>query len=145
MLNDQVKLIVPAAPTFAATIRLAAASLASRDGFSYDMVEDLRIAVSESVTVLLGRSVEEPHDTGAVAIVNAATGGERSPRLQATFSTFEATIELELLLLDGTTPRPPASLSLQILRATTDDFAIHLDGVDQPTVWFSKCRDDPTG
>ena len=52
--RGEVRLVVPAAPEYLRLARLTAAGLASRLGFSYDEVEDLRIAIDELCFVLVG-------------------------------------------------------------------------------------------
>ncbi len=48
MPKDQITLIVPAKSEYAKTVRMAAASLASRIGMTYDDVEDVRMAADEA-------------------------------------------------------------------------------------------------
>lgn len=45
--TGEVRLVVPAAPEYLRLVRLTAAGLATRVGFTFDEVEDLRIAVDE--------------------------------------------------------------------------------------------------
>ncbi len=45
--EDQVRLAVPARPEFLGLVRVTAAGLASRLGFTFDQVEDLRLAIDE--------------------------------------------------------------------------------------------------
>ena len=45
--EDEVRLAVPAKPEFLGLARVTAAGLASRLGFSFDQVEDLRLAIDE--------------------------------------------------------------------------------------------------
>src|SRR3954471_4095898 len=54
--GGDVRLVVPASPEYLRLVRLTAAGLASRLGFSFDEVEDLRIAVDELCFHLLGGS-----------------------------------------------------------------------------------------
>ena len=55
--DDEVRLLIPAEPGFLRLARLTAAAVASRMGFTFDEVEDLRIAVDELCYFLLaGRS-----------------------------------------------------------------------------------------
>ena len=52
---DEVRLSVPAMPEFLRLIRVTAAGLGSRLGFSYDEVEDLRLAIDELCFGLTGK------------------------------------------------------------------------------------------
>ena len=52
--DDVVRLVIPAEPGFLRLARLTAAAVASRMGFTFDEVEDLRIAVDELCYFLLG-------------------------------------------------------------------------------------------
>lgn len=51
---DEVRLVVPAMPEFLRLARVTAAGLASRLGFSFDQVEDLRLAIDELCYTLTG-------------------------------------------------------------------------------------------
>ena len=57
--GGDVRLSVPAAPEYLRLVRLTAAGLASRLGFTFDEVEDLRIAVDELCFHLLGDADDE--------------------------------------------------------------------------------------
>ena len=52
--TDEVRLAVPAMPEFLRLARVTAAGLASRLGFSFDEVEDLRLAIDELCYGLTG-------------------------------------------------------------------------------------------
>jgi serine/threonine-protein kinase RsbW len=62
--GGDVRLVVPAAPEYLRLVRLTAAGLASRLGFTFDEVEDLRIAVDELCFHLLGEDDVIPPDEG---------------------------------------------------------------------------------
>lgn len=57
--RDEVKLTVPAMPEFLRLARVTAAGLASRLGFSFDEVEDLRLAIDELCYGLTGNQGRE--------------------------------------------------------------------------------------
>jgi serine/threonine-protein kinase RsbW len=51
---DTVSIKVPALPAYVQVVRLVAAGLASRLGFTLDEIEDLKIAVDELASYLIG-------------------------------------------------------------------------------------------
>ena len=58
--GGDVRLVVPAAAEYLRLVRLTAAGMASRIGFTFDEVEDLRIAVDELCFHLLGDTDDAP-------------------------------------------------------------------------------------
>jgi serine/threonine-protein kinase RsbW len=57
--DTEVRLALPASPEFLRLARLTVAGVASRMGFSYDEVEDLRIAIDELCFALVGTTGRE--------------------------------------------------------------------------------------
>jgi anti-sigma regulatory factor (Ser/Thr protein kinase) len=55
----EVRLAVPARPEFLGLARVTAAGLASRLGFTFDQVEDLRLAIDEMCFALIGNAGRE--------------------------------------------------------------------------------------
>jgi serine/threonine-protein kinase RsbW len=72
--GGDVRLVVPAFPEYLRLVRLTAAGMASRLGFTFDEVEDLRIAVDELCFHLLGDADEEvpSADTRTMDLVYSA-------------------------------------------------------------------------
>src|SRR5918999_3786480 len=71
--GGDVRLVVPAAAEYLRLVRLTAAGMASRLGFTFDEVEDLRIAVDELCFHLLGedeidRTMELRYSSGEGSI-----------------------------------------------------------------------------
>lgn len=123
MNGDEIRLSLPAVPDFARLARLTIAGLANRVGFSYDEVEDLRIAVGEACSMLIGQDGRE----GSLDLVY----GLHSDAL---------TVEAQGRFADGNVVDPDtALLSEQILRAVVDEFAFE---PEQMRVRFRKQRAD---
>jgi len=112
--------VVPAAPGYLRLARMTAAGLGSRLGFTYEDVEDLRIAVDELCFVLVG------------------TEG-RAGTIAMTFRCDDRT-----LVIDGTghfekdtgMPARPSQLSEQILDAVCDSHELQL--TDPPRFMLRK-------
>ena len=104
-----VRLTVPAEPSSVRLARLVAAGVAADAGLSIDDTEDLRIAVSELVALL----IEGPG------------GGDAD----ITYRRTEGEVEVEgecrcALASDG----PVDDLALEILRVVLDDHSFEVDG-----------------
>jgi hypothetical protein len=137
-----VQLSVPAAPAFARIARLTAASLASRVGFGYDDVEDVRIAVGEACAVLLGRPIADAdHDTddSTVAPLPPTTGVDGS-LLHLSVTLLADGLVIELWRSGAAPERAPSDLSLHILGAVVDEYdVVNAAGAD-PRVRLVKHR-----
>jgi len=111
--GGDVRLVVPAAPEYLRLVRLTAAGLASRLGFTFDEVEDLRIAVDELCFHLLG----EAGDDGT------SNDGEVR-RMELTYSADDDSITITGRAgLSGPVPAP-TELSVQILEALVDEHEV---------------------
>lgn len=107
--HDQVVLTLPAAPEFVRLARLTCAGLGTRIGMGYDEVEDLRIAVGEACSVLIG----------------AGRPGE----LTLTFTLRPDSVSVAVDgHFDDPPPRRDAGLSHQILDAVADEHRIDVEG-----------------
>ena len=117
--RDEVQLVVPAAPEYLRLARMTAAGLASRLGFTYDDVEDLRIAVDELCFVLVG------------------TGG-RAGSIALTYCVDESALSIEGVghFPPSEAVEAPSELSQQILAAVVDEHEVALDGT--PRFWLRK-------
>jgi serine/threonine-protein kinase RsbW len=112
--GGDVRLVVPASPEYLRLVRLTAAGMASRLGFTFDEVEDLRIAVDELCFHLLGDSDDDlpPVDPRTMDLVYSAAGDS----ITITGRTG----------LVGTVPEP-SDLSEQILDALVDEHHVSAD------------------
>ena len=108
--RDEIRLAVPATPEFLRLARVTASGLASRLSFSYDEVEDLRLAIDELCFVLIGSRGR----SGTVDIRYAV----HSDALEVVgVGNFD----------DDQTDPLLASFSQQILAALVDDYAVYRD------------------
>lgn len=105
--HNEVRLSVPARPEYLRLARLTASGLASRLGFSYEEVEDLRLALDELCFALVG--------------VDGRPG-----RLRLCYTTSDTAIEVVAVLEEaGRAVAPSLSqLGRQILAALVDDHAL---------------------
>ncbi|HEU5151808.1 MAG TPA: ATP-binding protein [Iamia sp.] len=120
---DEVVLTLPAAPEFVRLARLTCAGLATRIGMGYDEVEDLRIAVGEACSLLIG-------------------AGARKGTLTLTFGLEPDSVGVTIAgSFDGDgAAGDEGGLSDQILDAVVDAHEVDLA---QDRVWISK-RHVPT-
>jgi hypothetical protein len=103
--DTQVRLAVPASPEFLRLARLTIAGVASRMGFTYDEVEDLRIAIDELCFALVG-----------------SNGRRGSIELRYTVQDDELVVEGVGTFTDPPTGAPAlTALSRQILSAVVDE------------------------
>jgi serine/threonine-protein kinase RsbW len=70
--TDQVELILPCRPEYVGVARLAVLGIASRMPFSYDEVEDVRLAVGEACTHAVERAGDAP---AKIHIISSITPG----------------------------------------------------------------------
>ena len=126
--QDEVRLAVPATPEFLRLARVTASGLASRLGFTYDEVEDLRLAIDELCFVLIGSRGRVGRVDLRYAIVPGALEVEG-------LGTFE----------DDETDPMLASFSKQILAALVDEYAVYRDGDGRSGFRLLKRRHVPPG
>lgn len=105
MSEDKVRLAVPAQPEYIRLARLTAAGLASRLGFTFDEVEDLRIAVDELCYLLVGPA-------------------GRPGTITLTYATDGSSLVVEGEGATSDEPAEFADLSEQILAAIVDEYDV---------------------
>ncbi len=108
---DTIRMTIPALLAYVRLPRVAIAGLATRSGFSYDEVEDLRLAVGEVCQVLLD-------------------GADRDGTLTIDFAVERGSVRVQVAIdappgqHDGLAER----LAEQILAATVGDVEVDRDG-----------------
>jgi hypothetical protein len=122
--QDEVRLTVPATPEFLRLARVTATGLASRLGFTYDQVEDLRLAIDELCFALIGTK-------GKVGTVN----------LQYQVAADGLEVEGIGWFEEDVSQGPTLSeFSQQILRALVDDYGVSRDPDGRPRFRLVKRR-----
>ena len=120
--QDEVRLTVPATPEYLRLARVTATGLASRLGFTYDQVEDLRLAIDELCFALIGSKGK----LGTVSLHYAVA----SDGLEVV-----GTGEFEDDIADG----PHLNdFSQQILRALVDEYGVARDDEGRPSFRLVK-------
>jgi serine/threonine-protein kinase RsbW len=125
-----VTLSIPCAPEFVGTARLTIMGVASRLGFSYDQIEDIRLAVGEACTNAIARAKQ-----------GGAANPDRQPQItiRSRIEPTQLTVEVEdnavavgeiqpevVVDGDGTNSHELGALLMEIL---VDDFSIEeVDG-----------------
>ena len=107
--QEEVRLVVPATPEFLRLARVTATGLASRLGFSYDDVEDLRLAIDELCFALIGSKGREGTVTLRYAMPEGALHIEGTGRFAGNSSDATPTL---------------SELSKQILSALVDEYDV---------------------
>jgi serine/threonine-protein kinase RsbW len=86
--DDEIRLAVPALPQYVRLARLTVASLACQHGFSFDAIEDLRIAVDELCYLLVGADgrpgtidLHFAVENDAIVVVADGAAGDDRPQL----------------------------------------------------------------
>ena len=126
---DVVEVTIPPKPEFVSVARLTAATVAARQSFSYDEIEDLKIAVSEGCTALLVagtggapltlRFVLEP-DALEVRIETGGPGIELAPASPRTKQPLDETrlgvFLMQCLVDDVSTNRSAEKTELRLVK-----------------------------
>ncbi len=114
---------MPASPEYVRLARITVAGLASRLGFSWDEIEDLRLAIDELCFAIVG---------------SEAVPGSLSLRYRMSGEVLEVGGTLD----DAPTGRSPtfSDWSGRILTALVDDHGTDSDGPVPTGAWFRKTR-----
>jgi hypothetical protein len=109
--GEEVRLTMPATPQLLRVARLTAAGLAGRLGFSFDEIEDVKIAVDELCFALVG-----------------SRGREGTLTLTYRLGDERLVIEGEGVFAEAVGDATPSELSAQILAAVVDEHELARDG-----------------
>ncbi|WP_276310237.1 anti-sigma B factor RsbW [Bacillus salacetis] len=135
---DYIEMKIPAKPEFVGVIRLTLSGIASRMGFTYDAIEDLKIAASEAITNAVQHAYKD--DTGEITVgfalyeerleVMVADNGESFDfkKTREEVGPYDAENSVEFLREGG--------LGLYLIESLMDEVKVHhQEGV---TVFMTK-------
>lgn len=111
---ERIELTVPGRPEYVVVVRLAAAAVAGRMPFSFDDIEDLKVAVGEVVTA-------------------AILGG--APKISVWFDVGPQRLEIRVVHRPTRTDRPTQERELDklLVQVLMDEVRSGLDGADHVT------------
>lgn len=112
--SERITLSVPGRPEYVVVVRLAAAAIAGRMAFSYDEIEDLKVAVGEVCTA---------------AIL------EGGPEVNVFFDVARDRLAVEVRHRPDRQGRPPREEELDklLVRVLMDQVATEMDGAERVT------------
>lgn len=113
--EDEVRLDVPATPEFLHLARVTASGLASRLGFSFEEVDDLRLALDEVCFALIGSHGR----AGSVQLRYSVSDGNLHIEGKGNFASYNP----DLLL---------SEFSQKILSALVDEYDLYRDDAESP-------------
>lgn len=135
---DYIEMKIPAKPEYVGVIRLTLSGIASRMGFDYDAIEDLKIATSEAITNAVQHAYK---DNDGEVVVGFALYGDRLEvmvadhgesfdfkEIRSAVGPYHADHSVEFLREGG--------LGLYLIESLMDDVKVHhKEGV---TVFMTK-------
>ena len=105
--TGEIRLEIPAAPEYLRLARLAVADVGARAGWSYEDIDDLRIAVDE--------------------LCYAIGAGAEHGRLTLSYQVTDQSIEVQGAGNDTTPLAAPGELARAIIAAVVDEFDLEVD------------------
>jgi serine/threonine-protein kinase RsbW len=111
--TERVEVTIPKRPEFVSVARLTAAAVAGRQGFAFDEIEDLKIAVSEACSAMI-RGATDPADPLSLRFVL------RGDALEISVETREAEPAVVESMGDDA-PMDEGQLGMFVLRCLADE------------------------
>ncbi len=142
---EEVRLRLAPTATNARLIRLTVSALASRMAYSYEEIEDLRIAVGEVCGILLDPGPEPPgsewQDESVGRDLPAEGDDGTSGSIEVACTVWEELLRVRTSRTPGGHRPEVSDLNRQILESVTDEVHFDLEA-SHPSVTFSKRRRD---
>ncbi|WP_096438487.1 anti-sigma B factor RsbW [Alteribacter populi] len=75
--SDYIEMKLPAKPEYVGVVRLTVSGIANRLGYSYDDIEDIKIAIAEACTNVVSHAYQDSTDDDAVMMVGCGVYDNR--------------------------------------------------------------------
>jgi serine/threonine-protein kinase RsbW len=122
--SSVVTLTIPCAAEYVGTARLTILGVASRMGFSYDQVEDIRLAVGEACTNAIARAEASSHTMPAtITIRSHVEPAQLTVEIEDTVPTRTDGGDAE----KGSDEMNSAELGALLMEILVDEVAVHAD------------------
>jgi len=118
--TERVEVTIPKRPEFVSVARLTAAAVAGRQGFAFDEIEDLKIAVSEACAFLIRVAT----NAGAPLSVRFVLGKDL---LEVSVETREPEVVVESDASDDDAAMDEGQLGMFLLRCLVDEVEVRQD------------------
>ena len=114
--SSVVSLTIPCAAEYVGTARLTILGVASRMGFSYDQVEDIRLAVGEACTNAIARAEAAPSTASTITIRSAVEPTRLIVEIEDTVANITASAaDLDRAASEEMNPAELGALLMEIL------------------------------
>lgn len=128
--HERVEISIPVRPEFVSVARLTAATVAARQGFTYDEIEDLKIAVGEACTALI---VAGPDATKPLTTAFVLAPGSIEVLVSAKVTAPAWARDGAGSADRGDTPIDESRLGLFLMQCLVDEVNAHHDGASGVT------------
>ncbi|MBD1382141.1 anti-sigma B factor RsbW [Metabacillus arenae] len=142
-LIDYIEMKIPAKPEYVGIVRLTLSGIASRMGYSYDEIEDLKIATSEACTNAVQHAYNSKEGTGEVVIGYGLYGDRLEVMISDNGQSFNFEQKKEELgpytAASSVDQLQEGGLGLYLMETLMDEVRVHVNfGV---TVFMTKYLD----
>lgn len=115
-----VTLVIPCAAEYVSVARLAILGIASRMAFSYDEVEDVRLAVGEACTHAVERAKAAAEGRGLAALTGANGASSKKEMITITSSITDTTLMIDVADNVAASPFAPSAATEDLEESDVD-------------------------
>ncbi|MGA9466298.1 MAG: anti-sigma B factor RsbW [Exiguobacterium marinum] len=141
---EQTVMTFPAKPEYVGVVRLVVSGIANRMGYTYDEIEDIKIAVSEACGNAVQHAYEE-HQDGEVKLSCGVYADRLEITIEDSGKTFADDVKRQATPVEETTEIESlreGGLGLFLIEALMDDVSINKDNGVKVTMTKLLNRDE---